>query len=596
MSILRQLLLVLLAVHAGLAFFADDTAIDIPDPTLLASDWWLYFEPKDPLTDSEQLARLDNANRFYGELRKRLNQSGDTRQAQLLGRFLDDLKRFFELSNTAGPVPEPASPATDSYTIEAALQLFEQSRALQQAINAEGEEIAWLSTVLKERRRLQSRLRGKYLEMEKQSPERLDEGLDLMQRRIGLELQRIELERRKLSVKQEQERLDRLQIRLSGISKLLVSGPDEKLFWEKASLLLRQHQHERATGKFIIELLDSQLTAREGWIRQNLIMVSDRILEAGSTAGGLMSATLFEINETPVTTMGLLRVVLILFIALWLSRIVRRAIQHIGERRSGWNQSSLYTFGRLLHYLILIIGIIIGLSTIGIDFTKFALFASALGVGIGFGLQTLISNFVAGLIILFEKSLKVGDFVELESGVTGEVKEINMRSTLITTNDNIDILAPNSEFVGGRVINWTLREAYRRIRVPFGVAYGTDKEQVRKAALEAAENVQWTLQTSKARKPQVWFVELGDSSLNFELVIWLTPDAVKRPGAVMAAYLWEIETKLGEYGIEVPFPQRDLHLRSAFGLRDDAALGIFTNPEKPETGNTTFVGNQPGLA
>ena len=115
MSILRQLLLVLLAVHAGLAFCADDTAIDIPDPTLLASDWWLYFEPKDPLTDSEQQARLDNANRFYGELRKRLNQSGDTRQAQLLGRFLDDLKRFFELSNTAGPVPEPASPASSIF-------------------------------------------------------------------------------------------------------------------------------------------------------------------------------------------------------------------------------------------------------------------------------------------------------------------------------------------------------------------------------------------------------------------------------------------------------------------------------------------------
>jgi small-conductance mechanosensitive channel len=270
--------------------------------------------------------------------------------------------------------------------------------------------------------------------------------------------------------------------------------------------------------------------------------------------------------------------VLILTIALWLSRIIRKTIQRVGERRGGLNQSSLYTFGRLVHYLILTIGIIIGLSSIGIDFTKFALFASALGVGIGFGLQTLISNFVAGLIILFEKSLKVGDFVELESGVTGEVKEINMRSTLITTNDNIDILVPNSEFVGGRVINWTLREAYRRLRVPFGVAYGTDKNMVKKAVLEAAENVPWTLTKSKARQPQVWFVEFGDSSLNFELVVWLTPEAVKRPGAVTAAYLWEIESKLAEYGIEIPFPQRDLHLRSVFGLKDDDARSVFVPP------------------
>ena len=206
----------------------------------------------------------------------------------------------------------------------------------------------------------------------------------------------------------------------------------------------------------------------------------------------------------------------------------------------------------------------------------------------------MISNFVAGLIILFEKSLKVGDFVELESGVTGEVKEINMRSTLITTNHNIDILVPNSEFVGGRVINWTLREAYRRTHVPFGVAYGTDKELVRKAALEAADNVQWTLTTSKARKPQVWFVEFGDSSLNFELVVWLTPDAVKRPGAVMAAYLWEIETKLNEYGIEVPFPQRDLHLRSAFGMKDDAALDMFAKSETPDSGDMSPQDKQPG--
>jgi len=151
-----------------------------------------------------------------------------------------------------------------------------------------------------------------------------------------------------------------------------------------------------------------------------------------------------------------------------------------------------------------------------------------------------------------------------------------MRSTLITTNDNIDILVPNSEFVGGRVINWTLREAHRRLRVPFGVAYGTDKELVKKAVLEAAENVPWTLQKIKARQPQVWLVEFGDSSLNFELVVWLTPEAVKRPGAVQAAYLWEIETKLNEHGIEVPFPQRDLHLRSMFGLKDDAASALLS--------------------
>jgi small-conductance mechanosensitive channel len=339
--------------------------------------------------------------------------------------------------------------------------------------------------------------------------------------------------------------------------------------------LLKFDQLVPATG-FMAELLKARQQATESWFSRNLTYLAEMSGNSWSTTTSLMGATLFEINETPVTTLGLLRVLLIFTIALWLSKGIRKAITRVGERRDAVSQSSLYTLGRLVHYVILTVGIIIGLSSIGIDFTKFALFASALGVGIGFGLQTLISNFVSGLIILFEKSLKVGDFVELESGVTGEVKEINMRSTLITTNDNIDILVPNSEFVGGRVINWTLREAYRRMRIPFGVAYGTDKELVKKAALEAAGNVPWTLSKNKGRQPQVWFVEFGDSSLNFELVVWLTPEAVKRPGSVQAAYLWEIETKLNEYAIEVPFPQRDLHVRSMFGLKDDSATAFLS--------------------
>ncbi len=133
---------------------------------------------------------------------------------------------------------------------------------------------------------------------------------------------------------------------------------------------------------------------------------------------------------------------------------------------------------------------------------------------------------------------------------------------MITTNDNIDIVVPNSVFVNGHVMNWTMRDVYRRIHVPFGVAYGSDKELVRKAVLEAVDSVSHTLSGDDARKPKVWLTGFGDSSLDFELIVWLTSDAVKRPGAVQADYLWAIETALGKYGIEIPFPQRDLHVRS----------------------------------
>ena len=204
----------------------------------------------------------------------------------------------------------------------------------------------------------------------------------------------------------------------------------------------------------------------------------------------------------------------------------------------------------------------IALDAIGIDLTALAVFSGALGVGIGFGLQAIFSNMVAGLILLFEQSIKVGDFIDLTDGITGEVKEINIRSTLVTTNDNVDVLVPNSEFINGRVTNWTLRDARRRTRFAFGVAYGSDKELVRKAVLEAAEEVPHTLSDVPGFEPQVWLVNFGDSSLDFELVVWLKPDSVKRPGAVQAAYNWAIETKLQKYSLEIPFPQRDLHIRS----------------------------------
>ena len=328
-------------------------------------------------------------------------------------------------------------------------------------------------------------------------------------------------------------------------------------------------------NQFIAGLTHKRLLAGESaWLR-GIKTVINSFVTIGTESVNLLSATLFEVNETPVTTLGLLRVILILTIAWWVSNILRRTIKHFGEIRKTFSDSALYTLGRMIHYVVITIGFVIGLSSIGIDLTKFALFASALGVGVGFGLQTLVSNFVAGLIILFEKSLKVGDFVELQSGVAGEVREINMRSTLVTTNDNIDILVPNSEFVNGQVTNWTYRDANRRIRVPFGVAYGTDKDLVRKAVLEAAENVPWTLKSSNTRIPQVWFVQFGDSSLNFELVVWITKEAVKKPSAVQAAYLWEIESKLAEYHIEVPFPQRDLHVRSVFGKKDQQSLSLF---------------------
>jgi potassium efflux system protein len=313
--------------------------------------------------------------------------------------------------------------------------------------------------------------------------------------------------------------------------------------------------------ELISQAVDNSVAEYSGAFRSWLTGVSRDLKALSSRVIGLADSTLFDVGDTPVTGMDILRVLIILIIALLLSRGIRHAIGRVTERESAGTQASLYTVGRLTHYVIILVAVLIALSSIGLDFGKLALIAGALSVGIGFGLQAIVSNFVSGLIILFEHSLRVGDYIELDTGLTGTVKSINVRSTLINTNDNIDIVVPNSEFVTARLTNWTLAERILRVRIPFGVAYGSDKELVRKAAQEAAAKVSYTLTNMKGREPEVWLVGFGDSSLDFLLLVWVNRQGARRPTRTRAAYLWELESKLTEYGIEIPFPQRDLNLR-----------------------------------
>ena len=294
-------------------------------------------------------------------------------------------------------------------------------------------------------------------------------------------------------------------------------------------------------------------------------------LRAGvQRANQFLDLPLINSNGVKLTVGELLAAILVLLIALLASWILRAGLNRYARRHPA-NQAALYTLSRFVHYILLIAGVLFALSVAGIPLSKFALFAGALGVGLGFGLQAIFSNFISGLIILFDRSLKVGDFVELANGVHGEVRDIHIRATRVTTNDNIDILVPNSEFITHNVVNWTLREVARRQRIPFSVAQNTDKEVVKKAALEAAATVPFTLAQEGPRRPQVWLTGFGDFTLNFALVVWLNADAVKHPSSVAAAYNWALHNAFLKYDIELPFPQRDLHVRSWFGLSGEDA-------------------------
>ena len=323
---------------------------------------------------------------------------------------------------------------------------------------------------------------------------------------------------------------------------------------------------------------------------RNLEQTGDRLRDAASGVarrgwGDIQELLQFQPLQAfgiEVTIGGMITAVLAILAAMALSALLRRALRRYGERYANANQAALYTVSRLLHYLLLVVGILLAFDLAGVPLGKFTVFAGAIGVGLGFGLQAIFSNFISGLILLFDRSLKVGDFVELEGDIRGNVRAINIRATRITTNDNIDVLVPNSEFVTKRVVNWTHASVNRRVRVPFAVAYGVDKELVKKAALEAAARVPFTLATEGEKRPQVWLVNFGDSAVEFILAVWLTEEAARRNAAITAAYLWELDTALKAHGIEIPFPQRDLNLRSAFGLSGAEAIAALRG-EAPST-------------
>lgn len=269
---------------------------------------------------------------------------------------------------------------------------------------------------------------------------------------------------------------------------------------------------------------------------------------------------LFSIAQAPITLRQIAKIIFVLVCAWLISGFTRRFLNRLVRKKQA-SEHSMYNLGRVLHYSIIAVALLIALAMLGLDTSKLAIVAGALSVGIGFGLQAIFSNFISGLILLFEQPLRVGDLVELESGVFGRIRDINVRSTRITTRDNVDILVPNSEFVAGRVINHTLDDPVRRIHVPFGVAYDSDPDLVREAAMEAAERVNIT-HTDWKRKTEVWLMEFGDSALNFKLVVWVNSNMVSPLGDPYALYNLELLREFREKGIEVPFPQRDLHLRS----------------------------------
>ena len=282
-----------------------------------------------------------------------------------------------------------------------------------------------------------------------------------------------------------------------------------------------------------------------------------RVLNLLSEFLFIFNRTLFKIGDSEIS----IGTIVVFFASFYLLVVVSKNVRLILLNRilakSKLKKSVRESIANGVRITMMLIGTIIIIQAVGIDLSALSLLAGALGVGIGFGFQKVTDNLISGLTILVEEPIKVGDRVEVGE-VSGDIVNISLRATTIVTNDNISIIVPNSEFISSQVINWSHNNRIIRFRLPVGVSYEEDPEIIKKLLLEVADenpNVQ------KEPKPKVFFEKFGDSSLDFKLGIW-TSSHTDKPEFIRSEINYAIFKKFKENNIKIPFPQRDVHIKS----------------------------------
>ncbi|MCC5890683.1 MAG: mechanosensitive ion channel [Alkalibacterium sp.] len=277
---------------------------------------------------------------------------------------------------------------------------------------------------------------------------------------------------------------------------------------------------------------------------------------------GLIYRTLFTFGDTDITIFLVITVVFSLILAVKLSNAVRQYILPTIYDKYGLDRGVQASMNTFFHYLIVTIAVLIAISSIGFDLTSLTVFASVLGVGIGFGLQNVMSNFISGLIILFERPIKVGDRIIID-GTIADVEEIKMRATVVRTRVHERMIIPNSFFLEEKFVNRSYADTRLRITVKVGVAYGSDvnrvKELLKESVIELREE-SWQNILAEP-EPRVFFEEFGDSSLDFSVWFWIDTQSEEREFRIPSDLRFKIVEKFEKNNIEIPFPQRDIHIK-----------------------------------
>jgi small-conductance mechanosensitive channel len=270
----------------------------------------------------------------------------------------------------------------------------------------------------------------------------------------------------------------------------------------------------------------------------------------------LFVTPLFEVGNNRYSLSLIVTLMVVSVAVFWVSRAVSNLINRRLLIRLGFDRGSRAVVTTVVRYLLTAIGFVIVLQTAGVNLSSLTLFAGVLGIGLGFGLQNLASNFVSGLTLLIEQPIRVGDFIEIDK-LLGTVESISIRSTTVRTLDGVFVIVPNIRFVENNIINWSYRDPRCRLHVPVGVAYGSDTLIVTEALLAAARKDSKVLTDPS---PRVWFKRFGDSALDFELLVWVNQPTESEP--IKSSLYFTIDRELRQRNIEVPFPQQDLNIRN----------------------------------
>jgi small-conductance mechanosensitive channel len=341
-----------------------------------------------------------------------------------------------------------------------------------------------------------------------------------------------------------------------------------------------------AAGLIIARILQSQFV--RGFfsrfnIDTNFIAIVTTILSLAAliffivnaiNAAGIPLAWNAPLPAIKLSLLQIFLLVALLIAVFWISSRTKRFLFNRLLATSGLDRSLQYAIAQIISNIVLVVGIFFVLENTGIHLAALTVFAGAVGVGVGFGLQNIASNFISGLVILAERPITIGDRVEV-AGIAGQVEQIRARSTVIRTNDNIMMIVPNTKFIDSPVTNWTYGDRRVRFRIPVGVAYGSDVVKVRDALLAVAHENPDTL---KEPAPNVYLEKFGDSSIDFKLVAW-SSEMSARPSRYRSDLNFAIAKKFRESKIELPFPQRDLHIKS--GVLKVENVAVEERPPQP---------------